>query len=542
MLDPNHPISAFFDTDADRVLASLAHLDASSGKVTTTDTLMRPCGESELRAVRRGIFCQVIFGPQRSLECACGTLRGKACAGETCTRCGVLCGDPATRAVRFGHVETAGVVHPAVYGHLLEDLHHDTLALRAVACGEKALRGSKLVADLSELEDGDLMGPRGIAEALRRARPGHPLLPLCTVTKIPIPPPAARPLRQGSAPEQIDPWIGPVNEAWRSVIERAYLDLRLIELNAPPILTTNAAGALQRAFEAMLAETRTAEAKLVPSLRRGLDSDAVALAFAGPERLVIQRGDATRIVDVSGRALHVAPPAGCQLRGVAAQRFAVFHGLHNGIHPIMTDEVDVWPAWYAHDDDDGVRRITPTVDELSVLDVDAGAFLANVPEEVPRDYVYNDQPEELFVGTRKLRVGNDRPTLFAYTHDLRFAWVGEESTEIIDRETGLPVVYPANAGEATQGFALAKGEMCDVESDLDAKDTGAAIAFTGGRWLVLWPQGVLTDHLGTDPLQLVPPPAAAAFDPGGERLAVIHDGEVVILDHRARKVVARFPA
>jgi hypothetical protein len=538
MLDPAHPITPFFDDDIDRVLASLAHIAGSSGPISSTDTLWREAGKPDLKAARGGIFCQRIFGPQRAFECACGAVTGVEHANETCERCGVVCGDPAVRAVRFGHVVTAGVVHPAVYPHLVEHLHHDTPDLVAIAHGKKALRDGVLIADPIETEDGDLIGPRGLAEALRRVRPDHPLLPLCTITHIPIPPPASRPLRSGSAPEQIDPWIGPVNEAWLGVIERAGRDLRLAELAAPPIILANEAGMLQQAFDIAFAATRFAEAKLVPPMLRGLDHDVVALAFAGPERLVIQYGDATRVVDISGRDVHQAPASGCRLRGVVAHRFAVFHELRHDVHPMMTEQIELWPATYAQD-----GWVATTVGELSVLDVETGRFLEVVPDAIPRDFVFNDQPEELFLGARNLRVGGDRPSALAYTHDLRFAWVGEDqSTEIIELATGLPMVYPAMVEEVTTTLSLVDGTIGEREDDDGGHDAASAIAFAHGRWLLLWNNGIVTDHLGADPIALVPPPIAAAFDPSGTRLAVISDDEVVILDPRARMVVARFPA
>src|SRR5262249_32765999 len=152
---------------------------------------------------------------------------------------------------------------------------------------------------------------------------------------------------------------------------------------------------------------------------------------------------------------HRAPPAGCALRGVFAERYAVFERFFYDVHPMLAEQEDLWPTEYAYVDADGFRHAAATVGELSVLDVETGEFLARAPAELPRNFVFNDEPEDLFVGAsggqrRQLRIGGDRPSAFAYTSDLRFAWVGEgQETEIIELATGLPVAYPAYTDEGT---------------------------------------------------------------------------------------------
>ncbi|MGQ0633037.1 MAG: hypothetical protein ACT4QC_00350 [Planctomycetaceae bacterium] len=48
---------------------------------------------------------QRIFGPLRTLECACGMYRGVEHRGLICDRCGVKVASPEVRRTRFGHVE-----------------------------------------------------------------------------------------------------------------------------------------------------------------------------------------------------------------------------------------------------------------------------------------------------------------------------------------------------------------------------------------------------------------------------------------------------
>jgi hypothetical protein len=504
VLDPLHPITAFFDDDPAHVLASLPAIARSSGQVSSLDTLFRKPGEAGLRGYRNGLFAASIFGPEPD---------------------------------RFGHIETAGVVHPSVFPHLVEVLQLDTPELVAVARGEKLLRGGAIIDGLIELEDGDLTGPRGLAEAVRRQAPDHPLLPLCTITKIPVPPLAARPMRRGTLAEAVDPWIGPVNEAWLALVEHAYRDLRLGEIGAPPIILANEAGLVQRALDEVMKRTRRAEAKLVPAMSRGVEEEVLAIAFAGPERIVVQRGTGIRVVDLSGRELRRAAPSGCTLRGVVEGHLAVFHEYRRDLHPAFSEE-GLWPSAFVE------RGAQQVFGEVSVLDVDTGEFLAHAPDAVPRTFVENDQPEDLFLGERRLHVGGDRPTAAAYTSDLRFAWVAGEATEVIALATGLTVLRPAEVrpDDVAEALDLASGTIVTHEWDDTGGGGACALAFANGRWVTFDHYGVLCDYMGNDAIVIVPPPPAAAFDRTGRQLAVIFEEELILVDRATRAITARFPA
>ena len=56
-----------------------------------------------------GLYCEVIFGPSRSWECACGKYKKKN-EGTVCDRCGVLVTDSKVRRERMGHIELAAPV------------------------------------------------------------------------------------------------------------------------------------------------------------------------------------------------------------------------------------------------------------------------------------------------------------------------------------------------------------------------------------------------------------------------------------------------
>jgi hypothetical protein len=511
VLDPNHPITDFFDDDPERVLASLPAIERSHGKLTSPDTLYRKRGEREVRGERGGIFAPEIFGEPDS----------------------------------FGHVETLGVVHPCIYPKLVELLQVDTPVIAAIARCEKAWRPDvtdgrpgAIIDDIYRTEDGDLFGPRGIAEIVRRARPDHPLLPLCELTKIPVPPRAARPLLTNPVPEALDPGIGPVNEAWLEVVRLGSQDVRLGEIDTPPFVHAASAGLLQAALERAYQRTRRADGWLVPPMVSVPEEHTavIAIAYAGPERIVIQRGNSVRVVDISGREVHAAAPCGCLLRGVVENRYAVFHDFQRDLFP-FNDECVYYPA-------DIHQRMARVVGPISVFDTQSGSYLDRAPSSLPRTLVENGEPEELFLGGRSLdEVGGDRPSVTAYTNDMRFARVSGDSSQIISLSNGLTCVRPATMypDEVTESLDLATGEVVEHEWDDQGGGAECALAFSDGRWFLLDDYGVLCDALGNDAIVIVPRAAAAAFDPAGKRLAIVTDeSELVIVDRETRAIVTRF--
>lgn len=66
-----------------------------------------------LKPERDGLFCEVIFGPTKDYQCACGKSR-RVPKGENnrCERCGVELTESKVRRERMGHIELAApVVH-----------------------------------------------------------------------------------------------------------------------------------------------------------------------------------------------------------------------------------------------------------------------------------------------------------------------------------------------------------------------------------------------------------------------------------------------
>ncbi|WP_245522711.1 DNA-directed RNA polymerase subunit beta' [Thermanaerovibrio velox] len=82
----------------------------SCGEVKKPETI----NYRTLRPEKDGLFCERIFGPTKSFECACGKYKrsGPKFKGVVCDRCGVEVTDNRVRRERMGHIELAApVVH-----------------------------------------------------------------------------------------------------------------------------------------------------------------------------------------------------------------------------------------------------------------------------------------------------------------------------------------------------------------------------------------------------------------------------------------------
>ncbi|MFA7127367.1 MAG: DNA-directed RNA polymerase subunit beta', partial [Bacilli bacterium] len=65
-----------------------------------------------LKPERDGLFCEVIFGPTKDYQCACGKSKRNTEKGKKCERCGVEITESKVRRERMGHIELAApVVH-----------------------------------------------------------------------------------------------------------------------------------------------------------------------------------------------------------------------------------------------------------------------------------------------------------------------------------------------------------------------------------------------------------------------------------------------
>ncbi len=82
------------------------HIGWSYGEVTKPETINYRSQKPE----RDGLFCEVIFGPTKDWECACGKYKKVRFSGLVCDRCGVEVTKASVRRERMGHIELAAPV------------------------------------------------------------------------------------------------------------------------------------------------------------------------------------------------------------------------------------------------------------------------------------------------------------------------------------------------------------------------------------------------------------------------------------------------
>ena len=83
-------------------------LSWSHGEVTKHETI----NYRTLKPERDGLFCEVIFGPTKDYQCACGKSKRNSEKGNVCEKCGVELTESKVRRERMGHIKLASpVVH-----------------------------------------------------------------------------------------------------------------------------------------------------------------------------------------------------------------------------------------------------------------------------------------------------------------------------------------------------------------------------------------------------------------------------------------------
>ena len=75
----------------------------SKGEVTRSETL----NYKTLKPERGGLFDEVIFGPTKDYECACGKYKKVKFRGKVCEKCGLEITESIVRRERMGHIELA---------------------------------------------------------------------------------------------------------------------------------------------------------------------------------------------------------------------------------------------------------------------------------------------------------------------------------------------------------------------------------------------------------------------------------------------------
>lgn len=157
----------------------------SYGEVKTAETI----NYRTQRPEKGGLFCEVIFGPVKDYECACGAFKGKRFAGTVCDKCGVEVTSSSVRRERMGHIELAvPVAHiwfykipPSTIALLLDITSNDLESILyydkyiVIDPGDTPLQKKQILTDkeyeelISEYKDGFLaeMGAPAIKKLLK---------------------------------------------------------------------------------------------------------------------------------------------------------------------------------------------------------------------------------------------------------------------------------------------------------------------------------------------------------------------------------------
>lgn len=531
--------------------------ERSHGRVTSGELFHRWSGSGR-RPARGGIFCQKIFGPVNQFRCACGGVCGAEHAGVTCERCGVLCTAADMRQRRHGHLEVSGVLHPALAPLVAQAVRLSADQVRAVARCQAWLDGDdwRALEDIDTCEDPETTGPAALASALVRLGADPALVELAITRAVPVPPPGLRPFTADLGPAMVDPWIGPLNEAWRTLVLAANQQLRLLELEAPPIVLMHAQRAVQERFEALVGWTASPPALARPwsepaplaapvrlmglpgRLPEDVGTQVVGLVFVDDERLFVQRPQGSWLVTAAGDVLARFPSCGRIATSVHGSRLR------------MPEWIGHEWEWFGEDDYWDAKSGRASV---AVLDLQTGEYLDTYPADLPLRLLEHDQPEELVAASvagdalpGTLRWGGDRPGVLATTRDGRFAWVGEQdATAVLDLDTGLPQLDPVMESHVDDKDPVVRPspDAPAVRDESDAGETATAIGLTAQQqFRFLHGTGVVSDGerlwFRVDAMIL-----AAAFSPAVDRLAIATDEEIVVITVSDRPViVGRFAA
>lgn len=249
----------FLSDDPAEVIAAAAALPGlSSGRVTHPETFNRRTGKPE----RGGLFCSKVFGPVEDDRCICGKYSGPAHAGQTCEKCGVLCGPSRLRGERWGHVESAlPLVHPRLVPSIARAIGCSARDVQAVVLVEKCLHPDGRVT-AHHVDDREGHGAVDLEPHLGEHRE-------LLMRRVPVIPPAWRGTRRD-----------PQDEAYRALVSRCNRTARLLELNAPQIILDNELRMSQEAFERVLQAVRVELAARRPIVVAPVTARAEALLQA----------------------------------------------------------------------------------------------------------------------------------------------------------------------------------------------------------------------------------------------------------------------
>lgn len=338
--------------------------------------------------------------------------------------------------------------------------------------------------------------------------------------------------------------IDPINAALQALAFRLWRWGRLAELGAPESICSGEAARAQAHFAdylAALAGGAATDEAPPATLEAYKPPDEIDAEILGPdrvlwldeERLVVRAAAQTTLFAADGRALADWPttpwaPA-CVIDGEVICFFD-----HESMAP---DDIAWVSEALVEEADDGM------LPNLAIGSADGAWREGAIAAPQLSASVVNGEPEELYLydersgEMRQLHYPTDRPRCLATSRDGRFAWVGdaEGQSEILS--------LPDARVMLRLGSREAPGAAIDVGGRADDDATGAAaIALRSDGWWWLDEAGLL--GLDTTPRFAIdgPPARAAGFSPGGDRLALLVDEEVVVLRTDDPAVLARWRA
>lgn len=482
-----------------------------------------------------GLHCERLFGPTRELACRCGALAGEARRGERCPRCGVEVERASLRAERWAHVALpTPVVHPAVAAGLAARMRvapEDVLdvARRRAWVDAEGRVHRPVAADAEDaLLEVHAAWTRGLADWLG---------PEALFDAVPVPPPASRPLEEAEGGERVP---GPTDRALARLVACAAAGRRLRELDAPDLLRFEAAGRLQRRFEAAVA---------------ALAGEAPPLA-ADPARVA-------RYAPASAPASVEAEPTGrvLELAFCLGDRLAVVFDVGTAVVAPHSGEIAfAAPGVSGAARGGGDRALAlETADGLVGLDP-RGASLTGWPPGAPV-WAFEEHLERgtLVDAARGLAWPlddlGDYPALVRGTPDGRHVWVedGERAGGVYRVEDGALRASPAGWAELRtppEWGLLPDGRIARVEEDevdeleaeardaaQDAADALGLVPYAPHASIASGPAGfrVVFDQRVHDRqaerLVLGVPALVTALAPGGRLLALVSpDDELLMID------------
>lgn len=174
---------------------------------------------------QNGLFSEVVFGPTKDYQCACGRYKGVQCAGKICERCGVTVQPVSARRFTYGHIVVGKdliLVNPEAFKllltHCVVDKNLRTIA-NQIVIGKLAVKittdvekNTKIVEYVSPTESG-YTGPMAFKEIIypqikdqidqiedeKTRTILYPMIDHALFTSIiPVVPPDLRPVTSGS--------------------------------------------------------------------------------------------------------------------------------------------------------------------------------------------------------------------------------------------------------------------------------------------------------------------------------------------------------